>query len=578
MTRTAASMMLLAVGALAALSGCQKRSPDDPFERKPLTAPEFPDAVALPPYVVGTVAEQGSLSGGSALPVQAYGLVIGLGKNGSAEVPPNLEKHLTEYLLKNRMGYRRWDTKEITPQRILRDLDTAVVRVWTTLPPGSPVGAEHDLFVEALGTTSTKSLDGGYLMPIDMAIAVPGSMVGRVQGKSWALGRGSVFVNPFLDPNDRKDMAKLRSGRILNGAKVTETRGIKLILRRADYAMCRAISRRINGRFPSHEAVAKARSSSTIDIAVPPNWRSESEHFLQLVMHLPVSSSDRAMEVKAHEIAHAMEQPNANHEQLALVWEAIGRQVLPVVRQGYTSDNPFVQFWSAVAGLRMGDIEAAGQIVRQFARRDGSPLQLPAIRELGRHTTVTGATALLENLLDQENELVRIGAYESLLRRGDMSAVTVIDVGGQFELHLVKSHRDYVIYAAQTGTPRIVLFGQNMAVARPVFFNSPDGLVTVNASGRDDKLTTYRKIPRTGGVSDEFKIPFVVRELVTTLGAPARRGRDGEIEGLGLSYSQVVGVLHRMCKDRDIPARFVLQPPPAVRKIYQDTTSAGRPD
>ena len=51
-----------------------------------------------PPYVVGTVAEYASLVGGGELPVQGYGVVVGLGKNGSSEVPAHLQKSISQYL------------------------------------------------------------------------------------------------------------------------------------------------------------------------------------------------------------------------------------------------------------------------------------------------------------------------------------------------------------------------------------------------------------------------------------------------------------------------------------------------
>ena len=70
-----------------------------------------------------------------------------------------------------------------------------------------------------------------------------------------------------------------------------------------------------------------------------------------------------------------------------------------------------------------------------------------------------------------------------------------------------------------------------------------------------------------------------MRSLVHKLGQPAERDADGEIKGLGLTYGQVVALLYRMCEvDKDIPARFVLQRPPAVQRIYRSTPTVGRPD
>jgi hypothetical protein len=106
----------------------------------------------------------------------------------------------------------------------------------------------------------------------------------------------------------------------------------------------------------------------------------------------------------------------------------------------------------------------------------------------------------------------------------------------------------------------------------------PDELITVNASQRngDDKLLVYRKVPRTGRVSDPFYVSFSVPRFIRTLADPPERdARTGKIKGLGLTYGQVVSVLHRMCEAGHINARFILQEYPEARVA---APTALRPD
>jgi len=545
--------------------------------------------IVIPPHVKGTVAEYAALVGGGALPVQAHGIVVGLGVNGSAEVPAHLARKLEQYLLKQDLGSALAGTAAITPKRVLSDLDTSVVLVGGAVPPGAPAGTRFDLFVSTLPQTQTRSLDGGMLMPVDLTLAYGGVSHPTAQTQSWGVGGGQVFVNPFADPDKPEDLAKMRVGRIINGGKVTRDRQLRLQLRRAEYATADLIQRRINERFPGEylpgdermlpatRRTANAISRSSIVLRIPVEYRDDYEHFLRLVMHLPVHYGDGGPEAYARAISEAMLQPGARHDELALVWEAMGRSVLNVVQRLYASKNPAASFYAARTGLRLGD-HLAAEVVMRHARTAGSPQRFPAIEELGRYRRLTEASPVLRAMLDDPGETVRIAAYEALLKRGDRTAVTRIDVDGQFRLDLVPSTQRYAVYATQTGEPKIVLFGRDMAVRRPVFFESPGELVTINAYETADPLTVFRKIPRTGGVSDALTVSPSVRSLVEMLGSRPKVDRDGNVSGLGLSYSQVVSVLYRLGEAGAIPGKLVLQKTPEMQRIYQDAATVGRPD
>jgi len=533
--------------------------------------------ITMLPYVAGTVGEYAVLAQGGYLSVQGYGVVVGLGTNGSAEVPPTVKKYLIDYLSKKGLGQWSFGTQVLPPSRILRDLDTAVVSVTGSIPPGAPTGSWFDVFLSALPQTQTRSIEGGVLMLTELRRALQGFSPPGKGSKVWALAAGPIFVNPFIDPTDPAEVAKLRTGRVIRGGRVKRDRLISLQLRESNYARCALIQRRINERFPSSPRIANARTPSSIELRIPQAYRDDYEHFLELVLHLPLQSGAGAAEAHANRIAVSMGLPVANHRELALVWEAMGRQVVPIIKQLYTSENIPAAFYAARAGLRLGD-DSAADVIMQFATSSNSPLQIPAIEELGRHRRLSRTVPILQRLIDDESELVRIAAYEALLKYGDRSFLTRIDISGQFTLDMVKSGRSYVVYATQTGEPRVVLFGKDMMVSRPIFFNSPDDLLTVNARSQDEKLMLFRKIPRTGGYSDAFYTDFFVRTLVKVLGSAPEPGEDGKIGGLGLTYGQVIGVLYRMCKEGGINAKFVLQPSPGVQRIYQGAVTAGRPD
>ncbi len=544
-----------------------------------------PEARKIPPEVEGTVGEYASLVRGGSLLLDGHGLVVGLGRNGSAEVPPRLKKYLIGYMLKQKIGSALAGAGGITPSQMIADSDTAVVRLVAVVPPGAPKGWTFDVRITALSRTGTRSLDGGILYPFPLYLPTGEDVPPSSGARAWAQAEGSVFLNPFLDANRPADAPRLREGRLIGGGKVLESRPLRLVLRDPDYARCNLIQRRLNQRFGQQDRIANAKNPSTIELKVPIQYHDNYRHFLQLLMHLPLQAGPGRWESRAKDIAESMQAVGANHDGLSLVWEAMGNQVVGVCRTLYAAKSPAVAFYSARAGLRMRDTMAAEVLIR-LAQTAGSTFQVPAIEELGRHRWLIRSVPALRRLVDDKSELVRIAAYEALVELGDSSLVTRIDVGQEFSLDLVTSRRSYVIYATQSGEKKVVLFGRDMAVARKVFFDMPN-LVTVadvveTAEGKETqrrKLMVFRTIPRTGRISAPFYIDFFVRSLVQTLGRAARRGVDGKIEGLELTYGQVVAVLYRMCEvDGDIPARFVLQPPPGRERIYRGSPTVGRPD
>jgi len=573
--------------------------------------PPTASGAKLPPEVSGTVAQYAGLVGGGPLLVDGHGLVVGLGKNGSSEVPPRLRKYLDEYMRKHNVGSAIAGTNVIQPASIITDLDTAVVRMVGVIPPGAPKGWKFDVRVAALTHTGTRSLDGGVLYSFPLFLASGEGQPPTSGARKWARAEGSVFINPFLDPENPKDTVRLREGRIIGGGTVTQARPLRLALHEADYARCNIIQRAINARFSrGGQRVANARNASVLELHIPPGFAADDYlHFLELVMHLPLQLNPSRWEARAVEIGQAIETPGANADGLALVWEAMGTQIVNSCRQHYASRNPSAAFYSARTGIRLMD-ESAGDVLTEIARTTGSPFQIPAIRELGKHRRFYRSRSILRSLIDDKNNLVRIAAYEALVKLGDTGVIERKKVG-QFDVDLVKSSRNYVIYATQSGYKRLALFGRDMQVDNRIFFDMPDPLnasvstvtiadkqVDVDANGnqvdlakltpserasvkttKQRRLMVFRSIPRTGGISQPFYIDFTVNTLIQTLGNRAEHGLDWRIKGLDLTYGQIVAVLYRMCEvEKCIPAKFVLQDLPGRETIYRGTTTVGRPD
>ncbi len=416
-------------------------------------------------------------------------------------------------------------------------------------------------------------------MSTDLQIAIEGTAKPGGVTRRWAIARGEVFVNPFIDASKAAERIKLREGRIIGGGKLTEERPIRLVLRSPSFPGCAMIERRINQRFPTQSyKVATGKNASIIELRVPPNYRNDYRHFLDLVMHLPLTTGAAATDIKVRYALHRIQQDGAQHHELALLLEAIGRQIVPMLQPHYNSKNLKAAFYVSRTGLRLGD-ETAGEVMLNFAVMDNSPLQMFAIEELGRHRGLLDAVSVLRNLLENKDELVRVAAYEALLKHGDYGKIQRIKISDYFKLDLVDSKGKKVIYATQTQEAKIVIFGGSIPVSNPVFFCPKDELVTISnvKIGEQTKLVVYRKLPYKDIYSEPLHTDLTVASLIKTLGSPAKIGRDRKIEGLALTYSQVLRVLYGMCKSNGIKAKFVLQPLPQMQRIYQEASTGDTP-
>jgi hypothetical protein len=559
---------------LAAGSGCERPDP---------VPASLGASVVIPPHLLGTVREFAVYDAGGSVPVQGYGLVTGLGKNGSREVPDHLRDYMIQYLARNRIGSAQYGTGHVSPMRVLQDLDTAIVLVAGSIPFGAPVGARFDLDVAALPSTQTRSLQGGNLMSADLRLYL-GVVSAGGPTRMLAEGAGSIFLNPFVDPNDEADLAQWREGRILGGGRVTYAHPVHLQLRQPDYARASLIAKRINERLGARATPPNARDRATIELTVPAGWRDDYERFLVLVMHLPLAPPSQ-WQARARELVRLMEAPDAPCEDIAWILEAMGRNTVPVLKTLYASRNSAAAFYAARAAGRLGD-DAAEQVLARLARQPRSVFQILAIEELGRNDLLVGAALVLRDLIDDDDNQVRIAAYEGLARRGDGAVLTRRRVEGQLTLDLVKSRRSYVIYATQRSEPRIALFGPEIPLSLPVYFDPADELAIIRSRPGDankdanagPELGVFRRLP-DGRYTPVLACRPTVDSLIVELASLPALGPDGKTyHGLRLNYGEVLSVLARLCQRGDIPAKFNLQSEPSPSRIPVRGPAVGRPD
>jgi hypothetical protein len=505
--------------------------------------------------------------------VRGYGLVVGLGRNGSADCPRSVREQLVQSL------YKKLDLssdvvgrRNITPELLIDDVDTAVVVVQADIPPGAVKGTRFDVGVMALPGTRTKSLRGGRLYTADLELFQTAEVGVQMSGRVLAQAHGPIFMNPFAD----EDQATPLEGIILGGGIATEDRRIRLVLLEPSYHWARQIQERINSFVPGSRAVADATSPSFVQLRVPSRYADEPGHFLSLVRSLYVSRDPQFAAVRARELAAEMMQPNALHGQIALCFEGLGRSALPVLNELYTHSKDYVSFHAAVAGSRLGDHLAVDALV-MHAEKNGGSFRRQAIRALADARGMAVAGMCLRRLLDDEDPRIQVAAYESLLKRGDPVIESKAIGGDNFILDRVPTGRPGFVYARRSQERRIALFGDGLRCNPPVLYRAPDGSLTISASPDADKLTLLRMVVSSGSVSPPVPAPLELDKLITVLGNQADVDYDQKVIGLGLDYAGIVRALYHLCENGVVRAQFILEQPD-VAQLFGPPRLEGRPE
>lgn len=573
-TNARRSLLLVICGLLlaSALAGCVWEKEDkgrlsygvDPMASPLINSSAYRD----------TIGELTYYDGMTPMRVRGYGLVVGLGTNGSSDCPDTVRKKLIRGLYKQHdFSSPIVGTTTVTPEQMIADPDTAVVIVEGDIPPAAIEGSRFDVQVRAYPGTSTKSLRGGRLYTTDLLnfrmLNSRASMTGSVLAKA----AGPVFLNPFSDERAATKVSPLE-GTIMGGGMAVEDRRVRLVLVEPSYGFAKRIQDRINFHYSRDRRVADAISPSFIRINVPRKYRNNAAHFLTIVRALYVANDPTMAATRSRLLAQEIFKPEAPHAMISLCFEALGRTALPELNRLYARPEKYVSFYSAAAGLRLED-HVAVDAMAIHADDSESPYRFRAIRALGLARSMANAAFPLRRLLDDPDPRVRIAAYEALSGRNDTAITTDRIADDNFLLDIVPSKGPALVYAKRKGRRRIALFGEQLACVPPLFYRSSGAGITVLADEGDEKLGLIRVSPR-GTVSPRITGQLELAKLVELLGRDAEVMGD-EVVGLGLGYGAIVRMLYNLCKDKCINAEFVLEQPNAL-ELFGPTKRMGRPE
>jgi hypothetical protein len=548
-----------------ASAGCQSsaREADPGFAE---SAPEQADAIQRfnnSKAYQGTIGAYSWFKGLRDLPVRGYGLVVGLGENGSRRCPSRIRKRLSaEIRKKYGLGDARKGLDHINVENMIDAPDTAVVFVHGSIRPAAVAGTKFDLTIQALPETETTSLAGGRLYTCDLRYFQQVGAGVVQEGKVVAQGEGPVFINPFAQRESSATPVDLRTGRIIGGGTNLKARLVQVVLSSPSYAMAVNVQDKINDRFGGGSKIAVAESPSYIPLKIPPEFQDRELYFLALVRHLYLSRDAGFENRRALELAAEMPDLRAPHDSIGLALEGLGKSIRPVVRDLYTHPLPHASFYAARTGLRMSD-NLAVAVLGEHALDPNSPFQEDAIRTLGEASSGFRVAHPLWKVLNSNLDIsTRVLAYESLIRNQN-TLVNSTKIGTSLVLdHIPAPDGGEVIYFKVAREPRIAIIGAPRCKT-PLFYRDARGLLTLTAEAGAQEITAIRQAPN-GLVSPPATTTLEVADLIALLGAKGGTDKYGRVSGLGLDYAQIIDVVAKLCENGTIDAGFRIERPGSI--------------
>ena len=564
-------------GAAVALAGCGRKvdAPAPIRSYETLGAKEdFPEQLS------GTILEGVDVYGTTPRAIAGYGIVVNLENTGRNDgVPAAVRSKLLDDAVRLGVGVARTDglLGSSSPDTILADPRTTVVRLDGIVPPGARKGQRIDVAVSTLDSNTTPSLARGFLWQTELYtgrvdVQSPGEPVNQV-----GTARGPLMVNPvhaLAAPEQVKDdpvaRSSLRRAVIPDGGVVFETEPFVLKLRNPERRMARMIEKRINYHFGVEGGIAAAQDEAIVSVRMPETgpWASRGpddwQHFLGVVLHLYLAGGNAAYaSQRADElIAFATDVTRTDDELLAVsyAWEGLGKPVLPQLEPLLSDVNPAVAFYAARAAAHLEDPAAPDALLRMAGDRR-NPYNVKATRELGKIPHSQRIARALRRLLDEDvagSPQVRIAAYESLVRMGD-AAVREEAIGEAFALHTTPGRGTPIAYATRSGRPTIALiggfrdresaprlrpqtvvsaFGDRLTIARPA-----DSDTVALFQRRFADMSDGRDISEYDSVRQDSSASL--REILSRLGGERIPGE----RAIRLNYGDIVAILKQMGDD-----------------------------
>lgn len=477
--------------------------------------------------------------------VEAVGLVSGLPGTGG-DPPPSAQRAALVAEMQTR--------GVASPNTLLTSKNFAMVMVQGYLRPGIQKGDRFDVEVRVPARSDTASLRGGWLLETRLKeLAVLGNEIRG--GNLLALAQGPVLVDPSADPAKNK-LAMCR-GRVLGAGVCLKSRPVGLVLTGEHRSVSNAtrIANAINKRFHNTErgiqsGVARAKTEKYIELSIHPRYKDNIDRYIQVVRAVALGEKPAEQAERLASLRQQLLDP-ATTATAARQLEAIGQDALPVLREGLSSTDGEVRFYTAEALAYLDQREAAAPL-GQIAREE------PAFRvfALGALSAMDDQAARdeLTAMLGLPSAETRYGAFRALWAMnptrsevaGDPSvkdfSYHVLDVPGPAMVHVTRSRR-----------PEVVLFGLGQRLQAPLAISAGPYIQIASADPGEIRLSKYMPGQQDQRRTVSLRLDEVIRAITD----------------LGGTYPDVVQAMGEAKASGALTSRFEVDALPSAGRHYE---------
>jgi Flagellar P-ring protein len=548
----------------------------------------------IPSSLRGTIGAEAQIKGVQQTLVSGIGFVVGLNGTGGLTIPEQYAAHLEREMGMNGVtvanDHANSKIAGMSPRDLLRDRNTAAVIVQAAIPAGARAGETYDVYVRAINATS---LEGGRLWTTEMRIGPPsafGSPQARILGKS----RGPIFLNPFAEPGGQFDGITRDVGRVLDGGTVTFPTQIEIILDNPSHQRARQIVSAINSAFPEVRGdggpAARGKDETLIQVQIPKRYIKRRKDFIDLISHITIDQS--YPEIYARRYARTLMDNPYLAGDMSWCLEALGERAIPFLNDLYDYPDAGPRLAALRAGAALGDVRVV-KYLREMALDVNSSFRTDAMSLMSTIDESLLVDTTLRELLEAPELSVRVEAYEDLMDRATrarrariaemfdfdpgrngnaanqldiLSRVSVPNdpirgvgrtlVEGKFFLDIVP-YGDPLIYVTQQHEPRIVLFGENLSLHKPLLASAWSDRFMLAADDANSPIRMYYRDEINQTSFTMADVPERLPDLIRLLAHDPTP--ENPLPGLSMSYSQVVGVLYHIYNDRGVLAAFTTE-------------------
>jgi Flagellar P-ring protein len=511
---------------------------------------------------IKTVGDVTDVANVSPLQVSGIGLVTNL--NGTGGTPQGeFRAHLEQYLRKRKVE----DVK-----KILDSPDNALVLITALIPAGIRRGERFDVEVWLPPGSKATSLAGGYLEDCDLKTHDTSKNLSPefkgsnflLQGHTLAKARGPLLVGFGANA----EPAELRRARVWQGCTSLVERPFYFQLKKDDKSarIANAVADRLNFMFQEDPqrvqklkqeltqqqknllvlgnvadqinnkfdasnlgaSMAHAASKEIIEVRIPYAYRFNPERYLLVARQVPLREEGEQHGRYRRRLQKMLTEPTET-VRAALRLEALGKESVPMLQKGLAHEHALVRFSAAEALAYLGTTAGVEELAR-LAQEHPIMTNYCLMALAGLDESIC-RTKLSELLASDDTEL-RCGAFFALRLLDERDP----RLGGEllnqsFWLHKVATRSSRLVNFAVSKRAEVVLFGDNVAIVRPIRTRVGQDFVLAMEPG-DDRCTVSQ-ITAQGGKKYK-QCPPRVEDVIRTLA------------DMGAEYPDVVDLMKKL--------------------------------